>query len=77
MIFKVAHFEYEIIDLRALVVPPFDIENRTDIRERLINKELENISNTAQQVFHLIFKMKYCTFKGFTLKSSYHFAIFL
>lgn len=47
---QVAHFEYEPVGLRTLIVPPFEIEHRPDIKALLINKELEKISRNAQAV---------------------------
>lgn len=45
-----AHFEYEPVGLRSLVVPPFEIEHRPEIKTMLINKDLEKLSRNAQAV---------------------------
>lgn len=47
----VAHFEYEPVGLRSLIVPPFEIEHRPEIKTMLINKDLEKISRNAQAMY--------------------------
>lgn len=47
---QVAHFEYEPVGLRKLIVPPFQIEHKRDIKALLINRELDKISRNAQAV---------------------------